>query len=130
MLPLVGALCLVGAASASSCTGAPSPCSLNGICSSAGTCSCDLGWRGTDCSALNLGPAAASNGYRQPGVSSWGGSVIHDGKGTYHMFVAGILTQRGQGGGLPGPLAAPFWLPISHCICIEFLKAATLGPLH
>ena len=45
---------------------------------------------GTGCILLNA---------HQPGVSSWGGSVIHDGKGTYHMFAPGMLTQRGQGGG-------------------------------
>ena len=43
---------------------------------------------------LNLGPAAFVNGYRQPNVSSWGGSVIREGN-LFHMFVEEIVKNCG-----------------------------------
>lgn len=68
-------------------------CSLNGACRG-GHCACDPGWVGTTCNKLNLGPAALSNGYRRPGVSSWGGSVIRDGD-KYHLFVEELVNGCG-----------------------------------
>lgn len=86
------------ASGAGSCSGAPTPCSLNGVCQAGTrgqhTCICDPGWRGADCSVLNLGLAAVANGYRQPNVSSWGGSVVVEGD-TFHMFVEEIVNNCG-----------------------------------
>jgi hypothetical protein len=82
----------VAAASAAACTDDIS-CSLNGVCVGAtGQCRCDPGWGYARCSTLQLGPAAADNGYRQPARSSWGGSVIQRG-GVFHMFVEELVNE-------------------------------------
>jgi hypothetical protein len=69
-------------------------CSLNGICQS-GSCVCDSGWGGPRCAVLQLAPAQLSNGYKQPGRSSWGGSVLQDEQGTFHMFVEELVNSCG-----------------------------------
>jgi hypothetical protein len=68
-------------------------CSLNGACRD-GACVCDPGWIGTSCSALDLLPARKAAGYKMPGRSSWGGSVIRA-NGTYHMFVEELVNGCG-----------------------------------
>lgn len=41
-------------------------CSLNGLCSRrAGKCICDAGWRGNDCSELDIRPAKLYSGYNR-----------------------------------------------------------------
>lgn len=64
-------------------------CQLNGRCTF-GVCICSPAWTGTDCSALNLLPAAIKNGYQNAGsdVSSWGGGVHYDNvTNLFYMFV-------------------------------------------
>ena len=71
-------------------------CSLNGICSADGACTCDQGWTGSSCDSLDLLPARRVNGYKIPGRSSWGGSIVKDDDdGKYHMFVEEIVNGCG-----------------------------------
>ena len=86
-------------------------CSLNGVCSSTGGCQCDIPWSGISCGVLDLlpvnqrqQPGAAVYGY-VPNVSSWGGSILRDDAGLYHLFVAQMQT-----GGLTG------WGSESECV--------------
>jgi len=60
-------------------------CSYNGVCSSAGSCSCTPGWSGLRCGTLNLLPVNKSKlGFREKNsttgdnVSTWGAPVIYD----------------------------------------------------
>ena len=71
------------AAAAGAAAAAPAPCAsdldcaLNGACSeSTGLCACDVGWRGADCSMLDLLPTPQASGLHVENVSSWGGSVL------------------------------------------------------
>lgn len=68
----------------------PPPCALNGALQPDGTCACYGPWRGDDCSQLALGAVPAASGYGlAPALrSSWGGNVLADAAGTYHLFVA------------------------------------------
>jgi len=61
----------------------------NGECSD-GSCKCVPEWTGETCGELNLHPARPSPqaGYDELGVSSWGGSIVADETGLYHMFVS------------------------------------------
>lgn len=66
-------------------------CSLNGACSSAGTCACDKPWIGASCSRLGLGlmaaPAPGTRNNIFPSSNfSWGGAVLNVG-GTFHAFI-------------------------------------------
>ena len=71
-------------------------CSLNGVCDvSSGRCACDSGWKGSQCATLDLLPAAPLReraGYQQVdggfNTSSWGGAVVRDDEGSYHMYNA------------------------------------------
>ena len=69
-------------------------CSLNGVCNN-GACVCDPGWTGATCSTLDLLPARRANGYKVKGQSSWGGSIVKGGNGTFHMFVEEIVNGCG-----------------------------------
>eukprot|EP01065_Artemidia_motanka_P007714 TRINITY_DN13857_c0_g1_i1.p1 TRINITY_DN13857_c0_g1~~TRINITY_DN13857_c0_g1_i1.p1 ORF type:complete len:423 (+),score=70.87 TRINITY_DN13857_c0_g1_i1:33-1301(+) len=69
-------------------------CSLNGRCVD-GVCECEPAWTGQRCEVLVRLPAYPEGGYQSPhdpgaraNVSSWGGSVIRDENGTYHMYAA------------------------------------------
>ena len=66
------------------------PCALNGVLQPDGSCACFGPWRGSDCSLLALGavPAASGYGLAPPLRSSWGGNVLADAAGTYHLLVA------------------------------------------
>jgi hypothetical protein len=75
-------------------------CSLNGRCRG-GACSCDAGWRGSSCGALNLGPTADSavgSGRIYPPAgsrtSSWGGGVVARG-GKYHLYASEMAGHCG-----------------------------------
>ena len=62
-------------------------CSLNGACGRDGSCVCDRGWRGENCGQLRLAPpSAATPGYRNESMPTWGGDAILEG-GTWHMFI-------------------------------------------
>lgn len=62
-------------------------CSLLGICT-AGTCKCDPGWVGPDCSRANLKPLNLSLGYNNGTDSTWGGRPIKDpATGRWSMLV-------------------------------------------
>lgn len=71
-------------------------CHLNGQCV-AGTCNCKAWWKGERCGLLNFEPAASvEQGIYQPGVSTWGGSVIKSGKdGLFHAHVAEMMAGCG-----------------------------------
>ena len=76
-------------------------CSLNGVCSSAGTCACDAQWTGARCETLALTPATRGAGYRGvdggANTSSWGGDVLLADDGTYHMWSAEMTEHCGIG---------------------------------
>jgi hypothetical protein len=86
-------------------------CSLNGKCRN-GTCACAAGWEGDWCQRLQLLPAAqfagkmdfdASSGAN---ISSWGGSVLLDRDGLYHMFSAEMSGHCGIGAWLANSVIA------------------------
>ena len=91
-------------------------CSLNGVCDgSTGQCSCDKGWRGYDCSRLDLQPTPRSAGYNAPSAdatteqaanSSWGGSIVSAAGGGYLMFAAQLAQQCGIAAWEPTSLVA------------------------
>jgi len=66
---------------------APPPCSLNGELDAAGACACDVPWVGPNCEFLDERPAAVAYG-APPTLYSWGGNVVEDGAGVFHLFVA------------------------------------------
>ncbi|KAI9736135.1 MAG: hypothetical protein M1834_001019 [Cirrosporium novae-zelandiae] len=98
-------------------------CNYNGICTSAYTCTCDPGWRSTDCGALDLYPATRNTGYNQTsnGISSWGGKIIHDPSDpqTFHLFAEEFT----YGCGLDS------WSPYSRVIRAES-NTGPAGPYH
>ena len=74
---------------------ADTDCSLNGICK-ADACVCDSGWAGACCGELDLLPvdlAQTNGGYRHPTVSTWGGNILADSAGAYHMWIAEMATN-------------------------------------
>jgi len=71
-----------------------SDCSLGGTCTG-GTCKCSSTWRGDNCAELNNGVTYKNGGYHVPLHYSWGGSVINDGTGTYHMFASEFVNECG-----------------------------------
>lgn len=82
--------------------GSVEDCSLNGNCvaqaevgaagavqpaTSATRCRCDPGWRGYNCSTLDLLPANKSSlGYRNASQPTMGGDIVYDG-GKYHALL-------------------------------------------
>eukprot|EP01084_Bolivina_argentea_P216038 366970_1 len=86
----------------------PLNCSLNGACNTnTGNCTCNIGWTGYRCNALNLLPATKGSGYNtyfsndnKNNYSTWGGAVITDynnaNKNTkYHMFISQMINHCG-----------------------------------
>jgi hypothetical protein len=64
------------------------PCSLNGVLDSGGAaCVCDVPWTGPACEFLDERPAAVAYG-APPTLYSWGGNVVEDAEGVFHLFVA------------------------------------------
>lgn len=72
-------------------------CSLNGICGSDSICQCDTPWSGTACDLLDVMPTIPESGYNGTAVnmSSWGGSIMQDDDGSWHMFVAEMANNCG-----------------------------------
>jgi hypothetical protein len=86
-------LCLSSAAPPSTCDG-DECCSLNGVWSGSGGCECYSPWTGANCSSLDLLPAPPVQGYGMaPNVTSWGGNIIMDFGGTYHLYVAEMVNH-------------------------------------
>jgi hypothetical protein len=77
-----------------------SDCSLNGKCVS-GRCRCNPQWSGHRCETLALVPATRGAGYRGvdggANTSSWGGAVLRDDDGKYHMWAAEMTEHCGIG---------------------------------
>lgn len=76
-------------------------CSLNGICSSTGTCQCRPAWKGLRCETLNLLTATRGAGYRgvdnKHNTSSWGGAVLPGPDNKFHMWAAEMTEHCGIG---------------------------------
>jgi len=75
-----------------------SDCSLNGECS--GACMCAPGWGGPNCETVQFSPATREgNGYHElddgANTSSWGGSVLQDDDGVYHMWASEMVNHCG-----------------------------------
>ena len=71
--------------------GGASDCRFNGRCDpETAACVCDAAWRGPTCAALRLGAAPRDGGFQHENASSWGGSIMHDTDGLYHMFTSFI----------------------------------------
>ena len=79
-----------------------SDCSYNGICNTTtNTCSCFMQWKGNHCAELNIIPGSKDAGLRivdKDGsrLSTWGGPVVRDSNGTYHMIAAEITYGCGM----------------------------------
>ena len=76
----------------------PSDCSYNGVCND-GTCECHPQWMGKYCGQLRLVATEKSAGLHWHDaagrVSTWGGSVVRDANGTYHMWAAEMTNNTG-----------------------------------
>ena len=83
-------------------------CSLNGDCGPASECYCHKSWVGEDCNRLNVLPVqkpahAGAPGLAygrvptasQSGLASWGGSIVKDADGLYHLFAAEMSLDCG-----------------------------------
>jgi len=90
----VGVSCFAGCW----CCATDADCQLNGECLQ-GLCVCDPAWGKADCSELQLLPSPAAPAYPPPKLfnvtSSWGGSVVRDDDGKYHMFVSEFAEDCG-----------------------------------
>jgi len=77
----------------------PFDCSLNGECGAGSKCQCYVGWTGTHCQTLDLEPALNGSGLQsllyQNRTSSWGGSVLVDDEGVWHMWYSEITHHCG-----------------------------------
>jgi len=62
-------------------------CSLNGACINS-KCECEPAWLGPDCGTLHLLPTPTDAGLNVNRSSTWGGGVIQDSMGVYHMYAA------------------------------------------
>eukprot|EP01061_Rhynchopus_euleeides_P016215 TRINITY_DN27445_c0_g1_i1.p1 TRINITY_DN27445_c0_g1~~TRINITY_DN27445_c0_g1_i1.p1 ORF type:complete len:524 (+),score=121.16 TRINITY_DN27445_c0_g1_i1:173-1573(+) len=75
-------------------------CAYNGQCNTtSGACQCRPGWKGVACTRLDEKPTKYSAGYqpKPDGVntSSWGGPILKDASGTYHMWPSQMLGHCG-----------------------------------
>ena len=89
-----------GAKGGAACT-SDLDCSLAGTCSS-GRCDCDAAWTGPTCERLHLLPAHRSAFYPAGGHPTelpsdrpftWGGSIMKDEAGLYHLFVVEYMNH-------------------------------------
>jgi hypothetical protein len=93
-------------------------CFLNGVCAS-GACACDPGWTAaSNCALLALAPvdpAEGRNGLAQ-NSSSWGGSVVADDDGLFHLFYARFELGCGLS----------MWT--NNSVCVHATAPSPLGP--
>jgi hypothetical protein len=87
-IPVAGAACSSDA-----------DCSLNGVCTT-GECVCASSWSGPGCVELSIGRTNLSSGLfdrdsRGVHLSTWGGSVLVDDDGVYHMWAARMTANCG-----------------------------------
>lgn len=68
------------------------PCGWNGTYDPAGgTCDCDDGWIGANCTTLDVRPASPGTGFAPVQTDAWGAAVLKDeATGLYHMWVSVI----------------------------------------
>ena len=108
------------------CSG-PEGCSYNGECDiSSGSCACRAPWEGARCEVLRRLPVQASSGFQSPhdaslpearvNVSSWGGSVVQDDDGMFHMYAAEMI----------GGCGIDYWEPNSRVV--HAVAADPAGP--
>jgi hypothetical protein len=76
-------------------------CNLNGVLLN-GFCECDVAWTGANCTELSVLPTNATSGLvdadaRGVHLSTWGGSVLVDDYGTWHMWAARMVGNCGIG---------------------------------
>ena len=127
---------LAGCGSAAS-TGCASDvdCNMAGVCDvETGLCACDQGWTGGNCSRIDFALAAPpchegglclnsthlredDVGYASTFTSSWGGDVVIDDDGNWHMFAAAFQKNAALGK----------WLEQSR-IVHAISKSGPLGP--
>lgn len=97
LVQLFALRCLPLAVAAANCA-TDSDCQLNGVCqTSSGTCACDPGWEGDQCGVLKLIPAPKTAFFQQPGVYTWGGSILLNEPNSWHMWhseIAGNCTLK------------------------------------
>ena len=63
-------------------------CNGNGVCAD-GVCKCDVPWFGPSCGVLQTRSATTKAVFgMDPNVSSWGGSILSDEQGEFHLFAA------------------------------------------
>jgi len=67
-------------------------CSLNGGCTG-GSCNCRPPWTGQDCGTMKFLPTPGPGYGKNPTLTAWGGNVIRDNGGTYHLFVAEMANE-------------------------------------
>eukprot|EP00665_Eupelagonemidae_sp_cell47_P009220 gene9220-6923_t len=65
---------------------------LNGACAG-GACVCDAGWKGANCSQLDLGESRVAYDGMQPDTAAWGGSAVAGDDGVWHGFFAEITNH-------------------------------------
>lgn len=99
MLVLISALLLFGS-SAPARAATEAACSHNGARSN-GVCKCRHGWTGESCQTLHVGKVDKTKwGYNQLGApnpaGSWGGGVLQDDAGTWHMWVSENANRCGM----------------------------------
>jgi hypothetical protein len=83
-------LCLLLAVGAEACS-SDLDCSLNGVCGAGGACACDTPWAGDACELLLRGATRVTGGGiygYDPNITSWGGNVIRDADGTFHLYAS------------------------------------------
>ena len=83
-------LCLLLAVGAEACR-SDLDCSLNGVCGAGGACACDTPWAGDACELLLRGATRVTGGGiygYDPNITSWGGNVIRDADGTFHLYAS------------------------------------------
>eukprot|EP01052_Picozoa_sp_SAG31_P059929 SAG31_NODE_19166_length_610_cov_1.140900_1_plen_112_part_01 len=84
---------LLGPAGSIACT-SDLDCSLNGVCTAAGSCACDRPWSGHACEKMNFKPITFPQGYGMaPNLTSWGGGAIYDpATKRYHAYIS-VMTN-------------------------------------